>query len=249
MTSTPAVYPTSLVTFTTKVNHVDVYDDDHINKIQNEVIALQTYVGTNPHGNSSNLTTRLGVLLATNGAFAQGVAFPTGLVDGQVFYRTDLNGLYVYNGSSWDLQGGSIGNCLYNLAGLTNTQAQVVISADIAGSNVTPGSGNYMYRRQNGTSYATMWTTKWVKIPGVSTVTNMAEIWSITSGTAKYRVSIGNIVGSDGTSTNNSTFPEWITTVNNVSGLTNGTAYDVVLEVGGSVSQGHFIATLTGLGS
>ena len=37
-----AVYPTSIKTFTTKTNKVDIVDAAHINDLQNEVIALET---------------------------------------------------------------------------------------------------------------------------------------------------------------------------------------------------------------
>jgi predicted transcriptional regulator len=44
-----ATYPGSVVPFTTKVNNTDIVDASHVNDLQLEVIAVQTYVGANPH--------------------------------------------------------------------------------------------------------------------------------------------------------------------------------------------------------
>ena len=50
-----AVYPGSVRVFTTKVNNIDIIDAAHPNVIQEEVIAVQSILGTNPQI-SSGLT-------------------------------------------------------------------------------------------------------------------------------------------------------------------------------------------------
>ena len=44
-----ASYPTSTATFTTKVNNTDYVDASHPNLIQEEVVAIQSIIGTQPH--------------------------------------------------------------------------------------------------------------------------------------------------------------------------------------------------------
>lgn len=48
-----ATYPSSVRTFTTHVNTTEVIDAGHPNAIQEEVIAIETELGTNPHLTSS----------------------------------------------------------------------------------------------------------------------------------------------------------------------------------------------------
>lgn len=62
----PAVYPGNIRSFTTKVNTVDVIDAAHPNVIQDEVVALQTTLGTNP----ATSTTPGPTFIATANAFA-----------------------------------------------------------------------------------------------------------------------------------------------------------------------------------
>jgi len=105
-----ASYPSGLIAYTTKKDRIDIVDDDHINQLQAEQIALQTYIGTNPHGSATDLTTRLAVMMATNGAFAQGTGYPASPIVGQPFFRTDLDKIYIRNAgdSAWDEIGASV---------------------------------------------------------------------------------------------------------------------------------------------
>lgn len=61
-----AVYPGSIRSFTTKANNVDVIDASHPNLIQEEVVAIQSTLGTNPATSS----TGSGVYVSTSTAFA-----------------------------------------------------------------------------------------------------------------------------------------------------------------------------------
>lgn len=45
----PAAYPTGVKSFPTHVNTTETIDADHVNNIQLEVAALESYVGLNPH--------------------------------------------------------------------------------------------------------------------------------------------------------------------------------------------------------
>ena len=101
-----ASYPASLKTFTTKANLIDIYDASHINDLQDEVSAIEAELGSDVAGSSTDLKTRLARCLADNGAMKQGTSFPGSPNEGDFFYRTDLDNVYVYDGSSWDAQSG-----------------------------------------------------------------------------------------------------------------------------------------------
>ena len=53
----PTSYPGNIATFTTKVNNTDLVDASHPNSIQSEVLAIQSYVGVNPHVGTRTYTT------------------------------------------------------------------------------------------------------------------------------------------------------------------------------------------------
>lgn len=233
MSSTPAVYPTNVVTFTTKVNHVDVVNDDDVNKLQNEVIAMQTYFGTNPQGSKSDLTTRLAQLMATNGAIAQGVAFPTNPVEGQLFWRVDLTTMYVYGLGSWNSQGQSLSNAAFSFCGSSNFTNKFM-PAWISTSNGV---------------YSTYVYSRFKKISGVSSIKIDAVMWKSNpaSGSPIARYTINTLVA---TGTVSSTTPAITSTSIDVTSLVNGTTYDFVIEFqesGGS--QGVFLNSVIGIAS
>lgn len=104
-----ASYPASIKTFTTKTNKVDLVDAAHMNDVQSEVTAIETELGADVAGSVTDLVTRLFVCIGNNGALRQGTSFPGSPVEGQIFYRTDEDRLYVYDGSGWDAVFSSVG--------------------------------------------------------------------------------------------------------------------------------------------
>lgn len=52
-------YPSSVKTFSTKVDLVDINFADHINDLQKEVVAIETILGLNPQGSYSTVRERL----------------------------------------------------------------------------------------------------------------------------------------------------------------------------------------------
>ena len=62
-----ASYPGSLHTFTPVVDGVDWVLGSHMNEAHEEVIAVQTELGTDVAGSLTDLKTRLAVVLNTNG--------------------------------------------------------------------------------------------------------------------------------------------------------------------------------------
>lgn len=242
MTSTPAVYPTSLVNFTTKVNHVDVVNDDDANKLQNEVIALQTYVGTNPQGSKADLTTRIAQLMATNGAFNQGTAFPTNPVEGQGFWRTDQITFYIYGNSAWNSLGQSLSNTIFSVTG-------PVITASLTSTNITSllnGSSLPKWIATNNNAYSTCFYSQFKKLSGISTIKVFGDLWTLT-GNVVLRTTIGSV---SGTLFTGSFTPTMLSVALDVSGLNNGTIYDLVAELQQSgASGGCFLHSITGIAS
>lgn len=104
MTET-SVYPGALDSFTDKEAKRDKVSKADINLIQNCIEAIETELGLNPAGSVVDLATRLFVCIGNDGALRQGTSFPGSPIEGQLFYRTDLNVVYIYNGSGWDANG------------------------------------------------------------------------------------------------------------------------------------------------
>lgn len=103
-----ASYPGSVKSFTTKTNYVDLVDASHVNDLQDEVVAIETELGTDVAGSATNLKTRLAVSLADTGAVQRGTSFPGSPVADQLFTRTDENQLYRRNSANdaWIALGG-----------------------------------------------------------------------------------------------------------------------------------------------
>ena len=78
---------------------------EQINGVCQAVVELQALLGdaTELKGSVADLVTRLARNLDTNGTLPKGNAFPTlpAPVEGQMFYRQDLDSLYIFNGVSW----------------------------------------------------------------------------------------------------------------------------------------------------
>lgn len=64
------VYPTSLDSYTTKVNNVDIYDASHINDLQGAIVAIETQLGTTPKGTSASVAERIAGIRSLSGATA-----------------------------------------------------------------------------------------------------------------------------------------------------------------------------------
>lgn len=95
-------YPGSLDSFSTKRFKQDVNRSADINALQDAIVAIETELGTDPAGSLTNVKTFLQRCLATNGAMRQGTSFPGSPNEGDFFYRTDQDKMYIYDGSAWD---------------------------------------------------------------------------------------------------------------------------------------------------
>lgn len=137
-------------------------------------------------------------------------------------------------------------NVIFNYAGCYlsgNASFYVGTSA-----NPTSPTKEYAHWHWNSTDTTEhpLITTKWVKIAGVSTVTVYARLRANTNGSIK--VSIGAASGNATVSANDTL--EWINFTVDVSGLSNGTAYDVTIAGYLSSSSGDgSLYSIVGLGS
>lgn len=126
----------------------------------------------------------------------------------------------------------TLSNVLFQYSGQVDIQGTTV--GEVVGTSITPSgtTGNYRFLQygpvtQSAFSTA-MWTAKFIKFAGISTVTVYGRIWGKSSGgqTAQLKVDIG---GQNATmsGTNNQNTPEWKFATIDVSSLTNATTYDV----------------------
>lgn len=99
-----ASYPGDLKSFSTWVDKQDDVSAALVNAIQDEVVAIETELGTDVAGSMTDLKSRLAIALAADGAIAKGTSEPVSPapVEGQMFYNTDENTFKTYDGASWN---------------------------------------------------------------------------------------------------------------------------------------------------
>jgi hypothetical protein len=97
-------YDSAIISFTTKTNKVDLVDASHINAVQAELVIIETILGAGLKGTVANLSTRLNNMLDPDGSVLSGTSYPSpALYPSQLFYKTDVNTLYIRNAAntSW----------------------------------------------------------------------------------------------------------------------------------------------------
>lgn len=87
-----------------------------------------------------------------------------------------------------------------------------------------------MYLTGKSTSYETVFRTKYKKISGVSTVTFYAYMQAGANYAASIQLNIGGLTGAVSTTAPHTT-SQWITADIDVSSLSNGTVYDVLVQL------------------
>lgn len=243
-------YPTSVRVYTTKQNDIDVYDASHVNDLQDDVIALQAYIGTNPHGNVASLAHRMNALSSGSGGFFVTNADFTGTATypGRFWYRSDIETLKsVRADGSIQSIGNSFSNVLFQYSAVTHQR-------EVEGATLQITSPlTFRYLHVSGLSYVTMWTTQWVKISGVNNITTKCQIWAgqtLGGSNPEVRLSVGTAKGTHNSIVGSS--PSFVTLdVIDVSALNVGTTYNVVVEMksSGGASSYSFMGTLISFGS
>ena len=232
-------YDSAVSSFTTKTDKVDLVQAAHMNAVQSELVTIETILGTNVKGDRADLKTRLNNALDADGSLLSGTSFPSPALPSQQFYRTDLNTNYIRNAAnnSWIAQGGNLSNIIFQWHGVDSAQAgtnthglNLTTTLNVDFNSYTP---TYMVLGAYGTTYRNILLGKFTKISGIATITINARLWSsdVNANTeAILNVDIGsqaNTVKSVTTAT-----PAWATPATiDVSGLTNGTTYDITVQL------------------
>ncbi len=226
-----SVYPGTLPSYTNKTNKVDLVDAGHVNALQDDVVALAAELGVDPAGSCTDLKTRLYVSLDNDGAIRHGTSFPANPITGQPFWRTDESTKYIYTGSAWQALGNNLSNVLFSFglgaeSHVADTNGIMISDTLVDNTKITLGAWSVY---QN--TYRTVLTTKFKKIAGISSVTvwvNATVGNYAAHGAGSVKVDIGG--QNNSVSIPSSTFG-WYSFSVDVSSLTNGTTYNVTIQL------------------
>lgn len=228
-------YPGALDSFIDFEPKRDVVSKAHINKVQNAIEAMQAELGTDPAGSVTDVKTRLYVSLDNDGAVRHGTSFPGSPIEGQPFWRSDEKVLYIYDATNlvWK-SAQSYSNVVFQVDASVDD-----INAEYVGTSLVPSAatGNYRFFVQGSTSYTTIKRTKFTKLATVSTITVYAQLWMQNTDNGDEGVDLKvDIGGQNGSvsrifSDSTPTTPVWKSFTINVSSLTTGTVYDVVIQL------------------
>lgn len=144
---------------------------------------------------------------------------------------------------------GAYSNVLFEYGGSTIATAG---HGEVIDVSISPGSKTPAYRflRVSPGDTQIVYSTKFMKIGGLSTITVYCTLWTESSGQANLLISIGGQTGNiNGTSSQ--TTPEWKFFTIDVSSLTNGSVYDVnatLSDVSGA-SKAAACGNIIGFGS
>lgn len=129
-------------------------------------------------------------------------------------------------------------------------ELQATTKGKFDGSSLTPTTGGaYEFWGTNSSSYETVIPSfKFTKIANISTVTIHARIWTSDGSNSSVQVSIGGQLGNSNNVT--ATSPTEITPFTvDVSGLSNGTAYEVLIQLKNNGGGQVYLSSITGIGS
>jgi len=242
-----AVYPTTIVTFTTKEDKIDIVYADHINKPQLEIIAIQEELGVNVAGSLASLYDRLALLQDTDGSFAKGITYPTNPIDGQAFYKSDEDGLFIYNGSDWESVGSSLSSIVFQWAGYVCGTKGAKVGMYVQEGTGTPHVGGDVVDADISQIYLAAHTAatyfdvldfKYRKLQGQNSVALWAEMWSghgSSTNVALCRADIGGQFATAGVYSGNSV-RQWAQGQSiDVSGFDVGSYYDgkIYIQING----------------
>jgi hypothetical protein len=141
---------------------------------------------------------------------------------------------YLRGDQSWQLVS-STSNVIFQWYGLDTATVnewgliQTTVSNPTSGTWASP----FSLLVATGTTYRTVLVGKFVKIAGISTITINARLWSWDAAANAETILNVDIGGQSNTVKSvTSTTPAWVTTATiDVSGLTNGTTYDIKIQL------------------
>lgn len=231
-------YDSAISSFTTKTNKVDLVDAAHINTVQAELVTIETILGTLVKGDRANLKTRLNNMMDADGSVLSGTSYPSPALGSQLFYKTDVTTLYVHNitAGTWDALGGSLSNVVFcfgnGVVGAADVGHQIVPYTAYTPAAITatmPSWGNVL---ADG-NYATVITTRLKKISGFNNLqmyVSGANRNNAAGMNVRFALNSGGTVSSD-IAFSTSTLAWNNSNVLDISGLTNGTVYDLTIQI------------------
>lgn len=240
-----ALYSSSLPSFPSQTNKVDLADAVLINTMNAEIVAIATALGTNPQESRATLKARLNSLMDADGSIVSSNGFPDGVTvpsyPSQLWYKTDTDVLYIRNtaNSAWNQVGASQSQYAFAYEGIIETCPLVkgeILPTGLWATPPTVQTYKYLAHQSAGSgAYGTVWLGQWRKLSGVTAIDLYTRHWSTAGGTTRdsaVRISIGTAKGSTysaGSACLTSPYPCLAGTID-VSGLTNGSMYDVIAE-------------------
>lgn len=128
----PASYPGTLRAFPVHVNTTEVIDASHVNELQDEVTALQTFTGTNPHVSSASTGSSLGAWASGSRTYA---TLADRLANIEAGHTADTHSQYVRFGGTETITGQKTfsASATFFGAGTTSTSSIVYISSGTTG--------------------------------------------------------------------------------------------------------------------
>lgn len=235
-------YDSAIVTYTTKTDKVDLVQAAHMNAVQNELIAIETMLGVGIRGSCADLKTRLAVCLAETGALQKGSAFPCSAIEGQMFYRTDNDALYIHNGTSF-IAAGAVASAKIAFI----YEAQMTVSGSDIGeysgaslnpSAITTNTYRFLIAQGAANTYVDVLKRGFYKTPGVGTIKAKFQAWNKDTNanrSQKVKLTIGTAYGEMTGNTDNTnpqtTFADWKELTVDVSGLADNAWYEAVLSI------------------
>ena len=234
-----ASYPSSIKTFTVKTAKQDKARAADVNAMQDEITAIETELGTNPAGSKTTVKDRLAVNLADDGATAKGTSFPASPTAGQLFYRTDEDKLYSRDAANanWKVVGETLSNMIFSWVGKNVLGMNNGLAVTTSSSAPTSSDLRYVYLMTDQTSYTTVITIPWRKISGVNTIVCHGTAGGFTYN-GRIQVDIGGQVGSVLFGNSGLSNPSFTPFSIDISSLTNGTLYDILIQLRTETSGG-----------
>ena len=160
----PTNFPTSLDSFTTRVNNIDTIDASHVNNLQDSVLAIETLLGA--------ASVRRTVFTPT---FTFATTAPTGIT-----YGTANTGFYAQMGSMVFV------HTILDVTGYTGGSGNLVINIPTTAANVAQAIAG-MARGASG--FVTAWPTGWS--PTANTVNG--NLFSVSSSAVPVVISSSNV--------------------------------------------------------
>ena len=165
--STVKQYPTAIDQFATWQDDIDTIVATIVNDVQDQIIAIETELGTDPAGSLTDVKTRLAVSINDNGTLKTSAS------------PWSINGNDIYNSNSGNVGLGTTGGFVG--IGTTNPQAELHVVGDIVGKN-------------DDTSNLGSAARRWANVYMASTIDYSSDLNFASSGT-KVTFTTGGFVG------------------------------------------------------